>query len=269
MVPRPSAPSTSAAHRRTEFPWLVLAAVFAAWWFGSGGLLRSSHWAHYIYLADAFLHGQLHLFACRTTPATWRRSATGSTWCSGRSRRCCSCRSSRSSGAARPTSSCSRSRRSSVRGRSTGWSACFCPNSTARATPVPRSRSRSAPRCTTACPWATSGCTRRSPRPCCRSPLLRRRERPRVDDRRAAFGSPYSRSTTTLALPFAAWLLWTKRERDGEAASPPRAFLPTAIAVLACRRGRRAACRVQQGAVRSYGDAGYHDILMGGEFRRS
>ena len=36
--------------------------VFAFWWFGAGTLWRSSHWAHYIYLADAFLHGQLHLF---------------------------------------------------------------------------------------------------------------------------------------------------------------------------------------------------------------
>src|SRR5262249_54946766 len=48
-----------------RFPSLVtlalLALVFAFWWFGAGTLWRSSHWAHYIYLADAFLHGQLHL----------------------------------------------------------------------------------------------------------------------------------------------------------------------------------------------------------------
>jgi hypothetical protein len=35
--------------------------VFGFWWFGAGTLWRSSHWAHYTYLADAFLHGQLHL----------------------------------------------------------------------------------------------------------------------------------------------------------------------------------------------------------------
>ena len=54
-----SAPVARAA--RTPFPWLLLAFVFACWWFGAGTLWRSSHWAHYIYLADAFLHGQLAL----------------------------------------------------------------------------------------------------------------------------------------------------------------------------------------------------------------
>jgi len=50
--------------RRKPELWLtltLLAVVFAFWWFGAGTLWRSSHWAHYIYLADAFLHGQLHL----------------------------------------------------------------------------------------------------------------------------------------------------------------------------------------------------------------
>lgn len=40
---------------------LLLAAVFAAWWVGAGGLLKYSHYAQYTYLADAFLHGKLHL----------------------------------------------------------------------------------------------------------------------------------------------------------------------------------------------------------------
>ena len=40
----------------------LLVAVFACWWLGAGTLWRSSHWAHYTYLADAFLHGQLHLY---------------------------------------------------------------------------------------------------------------------------------------------------------------------------------------------------------------
>lgn len=57
-------PTPSTAARRTPEPWLVvtlLAIVFAFWWIGAGTLWRSSHWAHYIYLADAFLNGQLHL----------------------------------------------------------------------------------------------------------------------------------------------------------------------------------------------------------------
>src|SRR5262245_50329901 len=40
----------------------LLALVFAFWWFGAGTLWRSSHCAHYTYLADAFLHGQLHMY---------------------------------------------------------------------------------------------------------------------------------------------------------------------------------------------------------------
>ncbi|HEX5633355.1 MAG TPA: hypothetical protein VFX50_09010, partial [Gemmatimonadales bacterium] len=55
--PAPAAPSAA----RSPLIWLLLAAVFACWWFGAGTLWRSSHWAHYIYLADAFLQGQLHL----------------------------------------------------------------------------------------------------------------------------------------------------------------------------------------------------------------
>lgn len=42
--------------------WLVLALVLGAWALGAHGeLVRGSHWAHHVYLADAFLHGQLHL----------------------------------------------------------------------------------------------------------------------------------------------------------------------------------------------------------------
>ncbi len=43
--------------------WLLLGATLAAWLFETGGALwRTSHWSHYVYLADAFAHGQLHLF---------------------------------------------------------------------------------------------------------------------------------------------------------------------------------------------------------------
>jgi hypothetical protein len=59
-------PSTAAADSRrapgVALTLPLLAVVFAFWWFGAGTLWRSSHWAHYTYLADAFLHGQLHLY---------------------------------------------------------------------------------------------------------------------------------------------------------------------------------------------------------------
>ena len=54
-------PMSPAPRARPPFPWLLLASVFAFWWLGAGTLWRSSHWAHYTYLADAFLNGQLHL----------------------------------------------------------------------------------------------------------------------------------------------------------------------------------------------------------------
>ncbi|MEO5989152.1 MAG: hypothetical protein ABIU54_03220 [Candidatus Eisenbacteria bacterium] len=42
--------------------WVVLALALALWALGAHGeLLRASHWAHHVYLADAFLHGQAHL----------------------------------------------------------------------------------------------------------------------------------------------------------------------------------------------------------------
>ena len=53
----PGAPSAS----RWFFAGSLLAVVFAFWWFGAGTLWRSSHWSHYTYLADALLHGQFHL----------------------------------------------------------------------------------------------------------------------------------------------------------------------------------------------------------------
>lgn len=49
------------ARTRPWFLLLLLLAVFACWWIGAGTLWRASHWAHYTYLADAFLHRQLHL----------------------------------------------------------------------------------------------------------------------------------------------------------------------------------------------------------------
>ncbi len=62
-----SARSNAAAPRaRGGHAWLLaatLAFVFAFWWGVTGGdAFRASHWAHYTYLADAFWHGQLHLW---------------------------------------------------------------------------------------------------------------------------------------------------------------------------------------------------------------
>jgi len=59
-MPRPSIPRPRRGAGRA-FTALLLAIVFAFWWLGAGSLWRSSHWAHYTYLADALLHGQLHL----------------------------------------------------------------------------------------------------------------------------------------------------------------------------------------------------------------
>ena len=55
------AKTTAPPSRRSPWIWVLLAVVFAFWWFGAGTLWRSSHWAHYNYLADALLNGQLHL----------------------------------------------------------------------------------------------------------------------------------------------------------------------------------------------------------------
>jgi len=42
--------------------WIVLLLALLIWALGAHGeLWRASHWAHHLYLADAFLHGQLHL----------------------------------------------------------------------------------------------------------------------------------------------------------------------------------------------------------------
>lgn len=45
-------------------PWLIggiLASIFVYWWWTTGTLWRSSHWDHYYYLAEAFLNGSLSL----------------------------------------------------------------------------------------------------------------------------------------------------------------------------------------------------------------
>lgn len=58
-MPKPS--PTAPARPGPLFALLLLGVVFAFWWFGAGTLWKWSWWAHYTYLADAFLNGQFHL----------------------------------------------------------------------------------------------------------------------------------------------------------------------------------------------------------------
>lgn len=61
--PRIRGTSSAARGRHDLTPWLILAATLVIWLIGTGGTLwRTSHWCHHLYLADAFNHGQLHLF---------------------------------------------------------------------------------------------------------------------------------------------------------------------------------------------------------------
>jgi hypothetical protein len=59
---RSAAPSRTRA-AGDHLVWLLLALTLAVWLVETGGALwRTSHWDQYVYLADAFLHGQLHCF---------------------------------------------------------------------------------------------------------------------------------------------------------------------------------------------------------------
>jgi len=60
---RPSAKPATRARRGDPLVWLLLGVTLAVWLIETGGeMWRTSHWNHYVYLADAFLNGQLHLF---------------------------------------------------------------------------------------------------------------------------------------------------------------------------------------------------------------
>jgi len=128
-----------------------------------------------------------------------------------------------------------------------------------------RSRSRWARPCTTARPWATSGCTRRSPRPCCSLRPARCGERPRARHRRAPRAHRAHAPTTTLAAPFCAWLLWSRREREpGAAPFGPRQWLAFALPVVAAAALHAA----YNQRARQPAGPGYHYILMGRSSRR-
>jgi hypothetical protein len=73
-----------------------------------------------------------------------------------------------------------------------------------------------------------------------------------------------TRSTTTLAAPFCAWLLWSRPEREPQAAKPgTSAWLSLALPIVAAAAVHAAYNQARFG---SPTDAGYHYILMGGEF---
>jgi hypothetical protein len=60
---RHGAKSATRAKGGDPLVWLLLGVTLAVWLIETGGeLWRISHWNHYVYLADAFLNGQLHLF---------------------------------------------------------------------------------------------------------------------------------------------------------------------------------------------------------------
>lgn len=61
MPPMKTTPASTTSSALASV-WLVLALALGIWALGAHGeLWRASHWAHHLYLADAFLHGQLHL----------------------------------------------------------------------------------------------------------------------------------------------------------------------------------------------------------------
>lgn len=78
-APRPAPPRAPAAPAATAPAWLswaLLAVTLAAWLIGvRGDVLKPSSYAHDTWLADAFLHGQLHLRHVPEVPADlapWR-----------------------------------------------------------------------------------------------------------------------------------------------------------------------------------------------------
>lgn len=277
MVRNPSTPSTPAARSRTEFPWLVLVAIFAAWWFGSGGLLRSSHWAHYIYLADSFLHGQLHLFRVpndagdmaqigdklyvvfgpfpalllmpllpifgRGTPDILVLALTAlfGAWAF----HALLAKLHEGAGGAGGAAGHDRVR--------LACATLTFALGTAMHYGVPMGNV-----------WLHAQITATV----LQVAALLAAANGRAWTTGVLLGlTVLTRSTTTLALPFAAWLLWTKRERDGGESAPRRALLPTALAVLLPVVAAAVLHAVYNKArFGSYGDAGYHYILMGGEF---
>lgn len=270
MVRHPSTPSTAPSRTRTGFPRLVLLVVLAFWWVGGGGLLRSSHWAHYTYLADAFLHGQLSLFRTpndagdmaqvggklyvvfgpfpalllmplvpflgRGTPDILVLALTGlfGAWAF-----------HGLVGALLPGID---------RVRHACATLTFALG-TAMHYGVPMGNvwlhaQVTATALQVAALWAAA-----SGRAWTTGVLL-------------AF-TVLTRSTTTLAAPFAAWLLWSRRAHAAAAApdAPKRAWLADAFAVfvpvVAAAALHAAYNKARFG---SFGDAGYHHILMGGDF---
>jgi hypothetical protein len=261
-------PTAAARPRRGPGGWFtpaLLAVVFAFWWFGAGTLWRSSHWAHYTYLADAFLHGQLHLF--RVPDDAGDMAQVGQ-------------------------------KLYVVFGPFPALLLMPLVPFLARETPdvlvlaltalvgvwaffrllvtldVPGGRVRLA--CATLTlglgtalhygaamgnVWLHAQITATTLQIC--ALLAAASGRPLATGVRRGL-TVLTRPTTTLAAPFAAWLLWTRRERVPEAAAPDmRSWLALSLPVV----GAIALHAVyNQARFGSPTDAGYHYILMGPEF---
>ena len=207
----------------------------------------------YVYLADAFLHEQPPCSASRTTPAT-RGAGRPEAHCGVRavSWRCCP-RPVPIFGRGTPTSSCSAAHgavRHIKAGEPPASSACPA-----------RLLVRTRQSCATLAfalstamhhgvPMGTSGCTRRSPRPCCRSP----RCSPAANGGAWTTGvllrlTVSARRRPRSRMPFTPRGCWSKREREGRRRSRRRgALVPTArspllLPVVNCRGAAR---RLQQ-----------------------
>ena len=250
---------------RPSFLWPLLAVVFAFWWLGAGTLWRASHWAHYTYLADAFLHGHLELVRVpndagdmaqvgqklyvvfgpfpalllmplvplfgRNTPdvLVLALTALGGVWAF-------HALLARLHGARDPVRlSC-------------------CTLTFALGTAMHYGAAMGNV-------WLHAQITATALQVCA---LLAA-----VSGRALATGlllglTVLTRPTTTLAAPFAAWLLWSRPEREPKAQAPGvRQWLALGLPILAAAALHAAYNKARFG---SYADAGYHYILMGPEF---
>ena len=250
---------------RIPFPWLLLAVVLGFWWFGGGTLWRSSHWAHYIYLADAFLNGSLALVRVPNDAGDMAQIGQKLYVVFG------------------PFPALLLMPFVPLLGRETpdilvlaitALVGVWAFHRLLATIHGPQDRVRLA--CATLTfalgtamhygvamgnVWLHAQITATVLQVCA---LLAA-----VSGRALATGlllglTVLTRPTTTLAAPFAAWLLWSRRDRVPDAAAPGmRTWLALALPIVAAAALHGAYNMARFG---SPTDAGYHDILMGAEF---
>ncbi|MCC6650678.1 MAG: hypothetical protein IT348_05975 [Candidatus Eisenbacteria bacterium] len=267
MTP-PASASSGAARPRDWTLWLLLGAIFAAWWFGSGGLLRSSHWAHYIYLADAFLNGHLHLVHVPNDAGDMARIGDKLYVVFG------------------PFPALLLMPLVPFLQRGTPDVLVLSLTALAGAwafhgllATLHGSRDRTLLACATltfalgtamhyGAPMGNVWLHAQITATALQVFALLAAANGRAWTTGVLLGlTVLTRSTTTLALPFAAWLLWTREEREGGEPAKGRPWLPLALALLV-PVGLAAALHGAYNWARfgSPLDAGYHYILMGPEF---